>query len=67
MPVTATAPATAPTPLHTHPDLMERLRDLAPRWPLTAAYGVPLPARDGIWAVVALGTGWLARSRSIHR
>jgi hypothetical protein len=46
--------------LHTHPDLMERLHDLAPRWPLTAAYGVPLLARDGIAAVVALGTSWLA-------
>ncbi len=46
--------------LHTHPDLMERLRELAPGWPLTAAYGVPLLARDGIAVVVALGTGWLA-------
>jgi hypothetical protein len=46
--------------LHTHPDLMGRLRDLAPGWPLTAAYGVPLLARDGIAAVVAFGTGWLA-------
>jgi hypothetical protein len=46
--------------LHTHPDLMGRLRDLAPGWPLTAAYGVPLLARDGVAAVVAFGTGWLA-------
>jgi hypothetical protein len=38
---------------------MERLRLLAPRWPLTAAYGVPLLARDGVAAVVALGTDWL--------
>ena len=45
--------------LHTHPDLMERLRELAPGWPLTAAYGVPLLAGEGIAAVVALGTGWL--------
>ncbi len=46
--------------LHTHPDLMERLCELAPGWPLTAAYGVPLLAREGIAAVVALGTDWLA-------
>jgi hypothetical protein len=46
--------------LHTHPDLMDRLCDLAPGWPLTAAYGVPLLASDGVAAVVALGTDWLA-------
>jgi hypothetical protein len=46
--------------LHTHPDLMERLRELAPGWPLTAAYGVPMLARDGIAVLVALGTDWLA-------
>lgn len=46
--------------LHTHPDLMDRLRELAPGWPLTAAYGVPLLASQGIAAVVALGTNWLA-------
>ena len=46
--------------LHTHPDLMERLCDLAPGWPLIAAYGVPLLAYEGVAAVVALGTGWLA-------
>ncbi len=45
--------------LHTHPDLIERLRELAPGWPLTAAYGVPLLACEGIAAVVALGTDWL--------
>jgi len=45
--------------LHTHPDLMDRLCELAPGWPLTAAYGVPLLARDGVAAVVALGTSWL--------
>jgi hypothetical protein len=39
---------------------MGRLRDLAPGWPLTAAYGVPLLACEGTAAVVALGTGWLA-------
>jgi hypothetical protein len=46
--------------LHTHPDLMGRLSELAPGWPLAAAYGVPLLARDGIAVVVALGTDWLA-------
>lgn len=46
--------------LHTHPDLMERLCDLAPGGPLIAAYGVPLLAYEGVAAVVALGTGWLA-------
>jgi len=45
--------------LHTHPDLMARLRNCAPGWPLTAAYGVPILAADGIAAVVALGTDWL--------
>ena len=46
--------------LHTHPDLMKRLCELAPGWPLTAAYGVPLLASEGVAAVVALGSGWLA-------
>lgn len=46
--------------MHTHPDLMERLCELAPGWPLTAAYGVPLLAGEGVAAVVALGTDWLA-------
>ncbi len=46
--------------LHAHPDLIEVLRDLAPGWPLSAAYGVPLLAWDGVAAVVALGTDWLA-------
>jgi len=46
--------------LHTHPDLIAVLRELAPGWPLTAAYGVPLLAGEGIAAVVALGTDWLA-------
>jgi hypothetical protein len=46
--------------LRTHPDLMDRLCELAPGWPLTTAYGVPLLASDGVAAVVALGTGWLA-------
>jgi hypothetical protein len=46
--------------LHTHPDLIARLGDLAPGWPLTAACGVPMLASQGIAAVVALGTDWLA-------
>jgi len=46
--------------LHTHPDLLSRLRELAPGWPLTAAYGVPLLACQGIAAAAALGTDWLA-------
>lgn len=46
--------------LHAHPDLIARLRELAPGWPLTAAYGVPLLASEGIAAVVALGSDWLA-------
>ena len=46
--------------LHAHPDLIGVLRGLAPGWPLTAAYGVPLLACEGVAAVVALGTDWLA-------
>jgi hypothetical protein len=46
--------------LHTHPDLIGRFRELAPGWPLTSAYGVPLLASEGIATVVALGTDWLA-------
>ena len=46
--------------LHTHPDLLGRLLELAPGSPLTAAYGVPLLASDGIAAVAALGTAFLA-------
>jgi hypothetical protein len=45
--------------LHTHPDLMEQLRALAPGWPVTEAYGVPLLASAGVAAVVALGTDFL--------
>lgn len=45
--------------LHTHPDLIAGLRKLAPGWPLTAAYGVPILACEGIAAAVALGTDWL--------
>ncbi len=46
--------------LDAHPDLIAVLGDLAPGWPLTAAYGVPLLAWDGVAAIVALGTDWLA-------
>jgi hypothetical protein len=46
--------------LHAHPDLFRVLRDLAPVRQLTAAYGVPLLACDGVAAVVDLGTDWLA-------
>jgi hypothetical protein len=49
-----------PWQLHTHPDLIAALRELAPGWPLTAAYGVPLLASEGRAAVAALGTDWLA-------
>jgi hypothetical protein len=49
-----------PWQLHTHPDLVEELQGLAPGWRLTAAYGVPLLACEGIAAVAALGTDWLA-------
>jgi len=49
-----------PWQLHTHPDLIAALRELAPGWPLTAAYGIPLLASEGIAAVAALGTDFLA-------
>lgn len=52
--------ALGPWQLHTHPDLMALLRELMPGWPLTAAYGIPLLASDGIAAVAAFGTEWLA-------
>ncbi|MEE4491078.1 hypothetical protein [Streptomyces sp. BE230] len=45
--------------LHTHPDLVERLEDLAPQWPVLATFGVPVLAAKGIAGVVALGTGTL--------
>lgn len=51
--------------LHTHPDLIDRLLALGAGCPLSAAYGVPLLARGGIAAVVALGTGSLV-VRSDH-
>jgi hypothetical protein len=46
--------------LHTHPDLMALLQNLAPGWPLTAAYGIPLLASEGIAALAAFGTDYLA-------
>lgn len=49
-----------PWQLHTHPDLMALLRELVPGWPLTAAYGIPLLASEGVAAVAAFGTEWLA-------
>ncbi|MFD0260422.1 hypothetical protein ACFVH7_19390 [Kitasatospora indigofera] len=45
--------------LHTHPDLVGRLADLAPRWPVLATFGVPVLAAKGIAAVVAQGMGTL--------
>lgn len=45
--------------LHTHPDLVARLEDLAPRWPVLATFGVPVLAAKGIAAVVARGTSTL--------
>lgn len=45
---------------HTHPDLADRLAELGGGCPLSAAYGVAALARDGVAAVVALGTDLLA-------
>ncbi|MFF3956474.1 hypothetical protein ACFYY1_25095 [Streptomyces sp. NPDC001890] len=45
--------------LHTHPDLVERLEDLAPRWPVLATSGMPVLAAKGIAAVVAWSMGML--------
>ncbi|MER6159633.1 hypothetical protein ABT147_29475 [Streptomyces sp. NPDC001868] len=45
--------------LHTHPDLLDRLAQLAPHAPLHAAYGVPVLAHEGIAAAAALGTATL--------
>ncbi|MFJ8112117.1 hypothetical protein [Streptomyces sp. NPDC096132] len=45
--------------LHTHPDLLDRLAQLAPDSPLHAAYGVPVVAYSGIAAAAALGTSTL--------
>ncbi|WP_405720403.1 hypothetical protein OG607_07825 [Streptomyces sp. NBC_01537] len=41
--------------LHTHPDLWERLHKLALWQPLSAAYGVPVLAYEGVAAAVAEG------------
>lgn len=41
--------------LHSHPDLISRLCQLAPRWPVLAVYGVAVIAYEGVAAVVALG------------
>ncbi len=51
--------ALGPWQLHAHPDFIGELRRLAPGLPLTAAYGVPMLASEGIAAVVALGSAWL--------
>lgn len=45
--------------LHTHPDLLDRLAQLAPHAPLHAAYGIPVLAYEGIAAAAALGTSTL--------
>ncbi|GAA4509254.1 hypothetical protein GCM10023191_070220 [Actinoallomurus oryzae] len=46
--------------LHTHPDLLERLGELAPDGiPVIPLFGVPALATNGIVAAVALGTSWL--------
>ncbi|MET4644499.1 hypothetical protein ABZY10_31540 [Streptomyces sp. NPDC006539] len=45
--------------LHTHPDLVERLEDLAPKWPVLATFGMPVLAAKGIAAVVAWSMGML--------
>ncbi|WP_328314725.1 hypothetical protein OG432_33565 [Streptomyces sp. NBC_00442] len=45
--------------LHTHPDLVERLGDLAADWPAVAAYGMPVLAAKGVAAVVARSMGML--------
>ncbi|MFG2921867.1 hypothetical protein ACGFYA_10120 [Streptomyces sp. NPDC048305] len=45
--------------LHAHPDLVERLEDLAPPWPVLAVFGVPVLAAKGTAAVVGWGMGIL--------
>ncbi|MER7000574.1 hypothetical protein [Streptomyces sp. NPDC000410] len=45
--------------LHTHPNLVERLEDLAPQWPVLPTFGMPVLAAKGIAAVVAWGMGML--------
>jgi hypothetical protein len=46
--------------LHTHPDLLERLKELAPdETPVIPLFGVPTLAANAIIAIAALGTDWL--------
>lgn len=46
--------------LHTHPELLGRLSQIAPDdIPVIPLFGVPALAANGIAAVVALGTSWL--------
>ncbi|MFE6039918.1 hypothetical protein [Streptomyces sp. NPDC056452] len=45
--------------LHTHPDLLDRLEDLAPHWPVLPTFGIPVLAVEGIAAVAALGMSTL--------
>lgn len=45
--------------LHTHPDLITRLEDLAPHWPVLATFGLPVLASKGIAAVAARGMSML--------
>ncbi|WP_392973678.1 hypothetical protein [Streptomyces sp. LN245] len=45
--------------LHTHPDLVDRLENLAPQWPVLATFGVPVLAGKGIAAVATWGMGML--------
>ncbi len=39
---------------HSHPDLISRLEQLAPQWPILPVYGVSVLAYEGVAAVVAL-------------
>ncbi|WP_380283697.1 hypothetical protein [Kitasatospora purpeofusca] len=48
-----------PWQLHTHPDLCDRLSELAPRHPVEGVYGMPALAFEGVVAVVAAGMGTL--------
>ncbi|MER7705046.1 hypothetical protein ABTX81_19395 [Kitasatospora sp. NPDC097605] len=51
-----------PWQLHTHPDLCDRLSELAPRHPVEALYGMPVLAFEGVAAAFAYGTfGLLVR------
>ncbi|MFE7560134.1 hypothetical protein [Kitasatospora sp. NPDC057500] len=48
-----------PWQLHTHPDLCDRLSELAPRHPVEALYGMPVLAFEGVAAAFAYGTSGL--------